>query len=175
MSNIKLPAPAAQNNSFVLDDGTKEITLVNPFGKVICKLYIRTSDVSILDRYNALVADFDSIVKPLQDIDLKGDGTVSFDKDWAALKRAESMLIKKINALFDMEEAEDLFATRNPFSSVGGKFFIENVLDVLGQAIVQAIEEEAKLSQKRVNKHLKDLKSSKPEVTKDAGATSTKP
>lgn len=34
----------------VVDDGTREIPLVNKFGKLICKVYMRPADMSILDR-----------------------------------------------------------------------------------------------------------------------------
>ena len=49
----KTKLPQTNQNVFTLDDGTKEITLVNPYGKVICKLHIRPGDVSIYDRYKA--------------------------------------------------------------------------------------------------------------------------
>lgn len=142
---------------FSLDDGTKEITLVNPYGRVIAKLHIRTADISILDRFNALMKDFSSITKPLEDISLNADGTVEFDRDWAKVKKVEGLLIQKINALFDMDDANDLFATRNPFSSVNGRFFVENVLEVLGNVINRAVEEEAKLARARTEKYTNDL------------------
>ena len=164
------PAAAAGNNTFTLDDGTREITLKNTFGKTICTLYIRTGDVSIYDRYKMLVADFDNIVKPLSAIGLEGDGTASFDQDWETLKGVEGELKRKINDLFDMDGADELFAKRNPFSSIGGEFFVEKVLTVLGAAIAQAVEDEAKLSQKRVAKYLKDTG-----VTKDDRATTENP
>ena len=151
------PVRPDNKSIFSLDDGTKEITIVNPFGRVIARLHIRTADISILDRYNALMKDFSSITKPLEEISLNSDGTVEFEKDWAKVKRVESLLIQKINALFDMDDATELFATRNPFSSVGGKFFIENVLEVLGRVVGQAVEEEAKLAHARTEKYLNDI------------------
>ena len=48
----------------VIDDGTREIPLVNKFGKLICNIYIRPGDLSILDRYEDLTKDFADIVKP---------------------------------------------------------------------------------------------------------------
>ena len=36
-NKTKLPQTNTNQNVFTLDDGTKEITLVNPYGKVICK------------------------------------------------------------------------------------------------------------------------------------------
>ena len=71
-----------------------------------------------------------------------------------------------------MDDADALFATRHPFSSVNGVFYVENVLTVLGQVIAQAIETETKLSQERIKKYLADLEK---DVTPDAGATADKP
>lgn len=151
----------------VIDDGTREIPLYNTFGKLICTVHIRPADVSIIDRYNALMKGFDSVVAPLKKINIKNDGTATFDRDWEILKKVEADLMEKINALFDMDDAEKIFATRNPFSSVGGEFFCIRVLSALGQVITEAIEEEAALSKKRMSKHLKGL-----EVNENAGESS---
>lgn len=148
----------------VIDDGTREIPLYNKFGKLICKVHVRPADYSIIDRYNALMKDFDAVVAPLKKISIKNDGTAAFDRDWDIIKKVEADLMTKLNALFDMDEAEEIFATRNPFSSVGGEFFCIRVLTALGKLITEAIEEETELSKKRMSKHLKDL-----EVNKDAG------
>lgn len=161
----------------VIDDGTREIPLVNKFGKLICNVYIRPADFSIIDRYNVLMKDFENLVKPLENLSLNNDGTAAFEDDWAVLKKVEKDLKAKINELFDMEEADAIFATRNPFSSVGGEFFCLRVLQALEGVIADAIDEEAKLSQKRMSKY---LQSTEPEiqaleVKEDAGATTDNP
>jgi len=149
----------------IIDDGTREIPLVNKFGKLICKIYIRPADLSILDRYNQLTADFSSIVEPLKKLDIKNDGTAAFDADWQVLKSVEAELKQRINALFDMDEADEIFAKRNPFSSVGGKFFCESVIEVIGGIIVEAVEDEMALSKSRTDKYLSDMQpTAEPEV-----------
>lgn len=153
----------------VIDDGTREVPIVNKFGRLVCKVYFRPADISIIDRYNSLIKDFDKIVKPLEDLDIKNDGTATFEKDWEVLKKVELELKRKIDELFDMEEADEIFAKRNPFSSVGGHFFAEVVLNALGEVISQAIDEEAKLSKQRTDKYLSDLEPESPEVNADAG------
>ncbi len=170
MANIKkFPATSAKNgNRFTLDDGTKEITLVNPYGKVICKLHIRTGDIGIYDRYKAFMENFDSIIQPLSDVDIGPDGTVSFEDQWETVKKVEADFKQQLNELLDMDEADAIFATRKPFSSVNGHFFAENVITVLGQVIASAIEEETKLSAERIKRHLDDLE----DVNGGAGATS---
>lgn len=158
---------------FSLDDGTREVTLVNNYGQVICRLHFRTGELAIMDRYNELMADFPEMVKPLQNIDLNADGTANLDDGWAELKKVEGMLKQKINALLDMNEADEIFRTRNPFSSIGGEFYVEKVLAVLGQAITAQIKEEAALSQARMKKYTEDIDNN-GEVSADAGATADK-
>lgn len=154
----------------VVDDGTRKIPIVNKFGKLICHIYIRPADLSIIDRYNEIMKDFDEIVKPLSNIGIRNDGTAQFEDDWKILKDVETELKMRIDILFDMEEADEIFAKRNPFSSVGGEFFCSKVLAALENVIVQAIEKEAELSAKRTSKYL-TAKPEIPEVTKDAGET----
>lgn len=151
----------------IIDDGTREIPLVNKFGKLICNIYIRPADISILDRYNALAADFKDIVEPLKDINIKNDGSTTFDEEWAIMKSVEAELKARINALFDMEEADEIFKNRSPFSSVGGKFFCESVIEVIGEIITEAVKEEMALSKERTDKWLSDIQAANPEVNDD--------
>lgn len=166
--NTKFPIPQQKKNVYVVDDGTREITLANRYGQIICKLHFRATDLSIVDRYNSVMADFANVVKPLENVSINHDGTNTFDKDWAALKKVEGALKQKINQLLDTDEADQIFEARNPFSSVGGRFFVEIVLEAIGKAVADAAEEEAALSQKRTSKFLNDLE---PKVSGDAGAT----
>lgn len=154
----------------VIDDGTKEITLVNKYGELICKVHIRPSDLSIIDRYKDFEKDFDKIVEPLKSLDIKNDGTALFEKDWKILKSVETTLVQRINNLFDIDNAVEIFAKRNPFSSVGGEFFCAKVLHALEDLVVRAINEEAQLSNERTAKYLSDLPENS-EVNADAGDT----
>ena len=156
----------------VVDDGTREIPLVNKFGKLICNVYIRPADFSILDRYNDFINDFESVVAPLKDLSIERDGTVTLEEDWAVLKQVEQVIKDRFNALFDMDEADEIFAKRNAFSSVGGEFFCAKVLVALGEVIAQAINEEAALSEKRILPYMAPLKQ---EDAANAGTTTDSP
>lgn len=157
----------------VIDDGTREVPIVNKFGKLVCNVYFRPADLSIIDRYNNMIKSFDGIVKPLETLEIRNDGTAAFEKDWEILKKVELDLKQKFDELFDMEEADEIFAKRNPFSSVHGHFFAEVVLTALGEVINKAIDEESKLSAQRTDKYLSDLTSESPEVHEDAGDATT--
>lgn len=156
----------------VVDDGTREIPIVNKFGKLICNVYIRPADFSIIDRYNDFIKDFDDVVKPLSGLNIERDGTATLEKDWAVLKQVEQEVKDRFNALFDMDEADEIFAKRNAFSSVGGEFFCAKVLAALGDVITQAINEEAALSEARVSKYMAPLKQ---EGAANAGNSSDNP
>ena len=153
----------------IVDDGTREIPILNKFGKLICNVYIRPADFSILDRYNDFVKDFDKIIDPLKNISINADGTAALDEDWQVLKQVEQNIMDRFNMLFDMEEAQDIFAKRNALSSVGGEFFCMKILEALGDVIVTAVEEEAELSKKRTDKYLKDIEQEDPEDKTHAG------
>ena len=157
----------------IIDDGTREIPLYNNFGKLICRIHIRPADFSILDRYNDLSKDLDKVLAPLKDIDIKNDGTAKFDKDWQVVKKVEAELMRRINALFDMDEAEDIFATRNPFSSVGGRFFCLNVISAIGEIITEAVNDEMELSRQRTDLYLDDIQPEDREVGGDVRKTTT--
>lgn len=144
-------------NEIIIDDGTKEVPIKNKYGKLICNLYIRPADYSIIDRYQEIRRTFDDIIAPLKDIGIKNDGTAEFENEWSILKDVEKKLKEKIDYLFDIEEADEIFAKRNPFSSIGGRFFVEAVFDAIGQLVEQSVKKEAKLTKKHMDKYLKDM------------------
>ena len=146
------------NNVFTIDDGTKEVSFCNQFGEEICKIHIRSGDISILDRYQELMKDFDKLVAPLSDVKLKNDGTSTFEDDWKIIKNVESDLIERINAIFDTKDASKLFTNRNAFSTINGEFYVEKVLAALGDLVASEIAHESELSQKRISKYLKEEK-----------------
>ena len=144
-------------NAFIIDDGTKEITFNNQFGEEICKIHIRSGDISIIDRYQELMKDFDKIVAPLSNVELRNDGSSSFDDDWKVIKGVEKDIIDRINAIFDTKDAGRLFEQRNAFSTIGGEFYVEKVLTALGDVVSKEIAHESELAQKRINKYMKGI------------------
>lgn len=160
---------ANKKNVIVIDDGTRELILKNQFGTVICKLHIRTGDLSFMDRYTELMNDIGDVVKPLSNISLNADGTAGFDAEWAVIKQVEADLMKRLSALFDTDEVSAIFKHRHMFSSIGGEFFVEKVLAALGAEINEAIKQETELSKQRMSKYLDDVQ---PEAVADARITS---
>ena len=121
-------------------------------------MYIRPGDISIVDRYNKVINEMPNIIKPLEQLSIKNDGTAKLDTEWDAIKQVEKALYEQLNYLFDMDEAADIFATRNPFSSVNGRFLCESIIDLLGDIITKTIADEAEETRKRTEKYLDDVK-----------------
>ena len=155
---------------FSLDDGTKEITFVNNYGQVICRVHFRAGDLSIMDRFEELQKTLPQMLEPLTKMDINPDGTTTSDDAWAEMKKVEGVVKQQINKLLDTNEADLLLKNRNPFSSVGGAFYIEKVLDALGQAISASVKEEAALFEERTKKYVDDIDEAGG-VSTDAGSS----
>lgn len=140
----------------VIDDGTREYRVENKYGKVICTLHFRPGDISIAERYRAMRDSFADIVKPLADLNIKADGTAADDAAMDAIHAADLSLRRALGRLLDSDDAADIFAERNPFSSVGGHFFCEVVLDALGEIVGEVMAEEAEASAKRTAKYIEE-------------------
>ena len=146
-----------KKNTFIIEDGTREYHFENKYGETIGEIHFRGGDISIMDRYNALMDDFDKIVEPLGDIKMNSDGTATIEDDWAIVKSVESKVIERINEIFDSQDASNLFKNRNAFSSINGVFYVENVLSALGNVVAQELANETEKSKKRLSKYTKDV------------------
>ena len=56
----------------IIDDGTREYSIVNKFGKPICTLHFRPSDISIAERYREMREGFADIVSRAYNMALLG-------------------------------------------------------------------------------------------------------
>lgn len=146
----------------IIDDGTREIPITNQFGQTICTIRFRPGDIAILDRFKAMQAGVQELFKPLLDIDINRDGTADTDAEWKVIKGVENELIAQLNTLLDIDNADDIFRTRHPFSRVGGEFFATNFINAIGKLIADTINEENDTTNKKLSKYM-------PEAN-DAGA-----
>ena len=137
-----------------IDDGTREYEIQNKYGETICKLHFRPGDISLLHRYEEMKDAIADTFKPLEEISLNADGTASTDEGIEALRKAEQEFRAALGKLIDSKDLDDIFRTRNPFSSVGGKFFCENVIEMLDNIIGGVLAEEAEASRARTAKYI---------------------
>ena len=153
--------------SIRIDDGTKEYKIENNSGKEICRIHFRPADLALMDRFENISATLGDVLEPLKEIGLMTDGTPEDQtaQGWETLKKAEAEVIRKFNELFDTDDLGEAFKTRSAFSSIGGKFFCEVLLDAIGGVIAEEFAKEAEATRARIEKYLPTA-----EEQTDAGA-----
>ena len=154
----KKTEPTNNTTTLVIDDGSKRYELKNQYGQLIGEFIIRPGDIGIFSRFQQMQAEIDEIGKPLEDIDIGADGNAEDENDMkaiAALDEAGKKLFDVINKLFQAEMADKLFGKMHPFSPVGGRFYFERVLEVIGKAIDSEFGAEAKTMSSRAQQYLR--------------------
>lgn len=144
-----------RDTGIVVDDGSVSVPIRNRSGDEIGVFYFRPTDIGILTRYDEVMRDLDSITEPLENVDIRPDGTVDETDaaERAAMLEAEKRLFEKCNYLFGGNFAEAFFGKMHPFSPVGGHFYCENALEAVGAYISAQFDREAKKVNARVAKY----------------------
>ena len=81
--NVNFPQPVekpVENVGIVIDDGTEEVPITNLRGQRVGVFYVRPTDLGIVHRYDEFVKGFDSILEPIQRVNLNSDGSAK-DRD----------------------------------------------------------------------------------------------
>ena len=154
--NSKITNINNENNFIVVDDGSVEVPIRNKRGEEIGVFYFRPTDMGMIDRFNDMVDDFDSITEPLESVNIRPDGTVdkTNDAEMAAMREAESRLYAACDKLFGGNMSEAFFGKMHPFSPVNGHFYCENALSAVGQYISKQFARETKKINTRLEKYL---------------------
>ena len=161
--------------TLVLNNGVEEYIINDVFGEELCRIHVVGGDIGIIDRYRKLRDDFDDIIAPLQDMEIKDDGTPvtedseedsekvmdSLVKNLGIIRKVENNLIDRINEVFCTRDAAKLFETRSAFSTVNGVFFAQIVIDMLNGIVADTIQEENKKSEARMKKYMKEQEKKK--------------
>ena len=139
----------------VVGDGIVREPILNKYGDEIGVFCFRPTDIGIVDRYNKIVADFENIITPLENVNIQSDGTAEegSDAEVDALKEAESRLFEACDYLFGGNASEAFFGKMHPFSPVNGRFYCENALDAVGKYISRQFDREVKRINSRVNRY----------------------
>ncbi len=142
-------------NEIIVDDGSVKVPIRNKIGEEIGVFFFRPTDMGIIDRFNAMADDFDRITAPLENIDIKSDGTVDGEDaaEFAALKDAERRLYEACDKLFGGNMSEAFFGKMHPFSPVNGHFYCETALAAVGSYISQQFAREVKKVNARVERY----------------------
>ena len=134
-------------NKIVIDDGYKTYDIVNKEGRLLGQFSFNPSDTGIIHRHA-------EVVKSLEELEMSissNDEKKSLDE---ALKEVEAVIYEKINYLLDADVAESFFSIMGPLSPLAsGQYYIESVLDAIGQAIQAETGERVKKINRKISKH----------------------
>ena len=151
-------------NVIRIDDGLRKVSIENMAGQEVGVFYFRPTDVGIIGRYDKLIGQFDEILKPLEDANLNRAGEAADPADEATSK-AIAVATDKLNALldelFDGNFSEAFFGKINPVSPVGGRFYCEAAIEMVGAYIEQEFGAEAVKMNDHISKYTNQFEGKK--------------
>ena len=132
-------------NKIIIDDGFKTYDIENKEGKVLGQFSFNPSDTSIIYRHEKVLKDLSDLSFQLK------DGEENIEEEF---RRIEGVISEKINYLLNANAADSFFSIMGPLTPLeNGQYFIESVLDAIGQAIqIETGERVQKISNK-ISKH----------------------
>lgn len=125
------------------EDGKVIIPFKDRSGEVFGQLCFDPTDSSILGRFEVLRTNIQKAAKRLKRISkINPDGTVSgWDiKSRMLMREVEAGVRDGFEKCFGKGTYESLFSQRRPFASVGGTFFVSNVIKALDKSVFTAEE-----------------------------------
>lgn len=138
-----------------VDDGRRRVPITNSYDDEVGVFYFNPTDINIIERYNNLAKNFNSILEPLDNLpDSDENENEETDKQRInALNEAKDRLVVAVNELFGGDCSEAFFGSIHPFSPVDGKFYCEVVLEAVGRYISDQFKVETDKVTKRVEKY----------------------
>ena len=116
-------------NKIVIDDGFKTYDIENQDGKLLGQFSFNPSDTNIIHRHA-------EVVKALEELEVEiPEGESETDTE-EALAKIEKIIHEKLNYLLNADVAENFFSIMGALTPLAnGQYFIESVIDAIGQAI----------------------------------------
>ena len=134
-------------NVIKINDGLKTYDIVNQDDKLLGSFSFNPSDTNIIHRHA-------EVVEALEKLELNISAKAETDGIAEAFKEVEAVIYEKINYLLDANVADTFFSIMGPFSPLAnGQFFIETVLDAIGQAINAETGARVKKINSKIQKH----------------------
>lgn len=128
----------------IIDSGLVTYDIKDKDGRSYGKFSFNPSDLGIVKRHEEVINSFSKMEIP----EMKED---DFSKE---LKEIDNFISEKIDYLLGTNVSETFFNIMSPLSPLAnGQFFIESVLDAIGQAIKNETGERVKKVAGKIKKH----------------------
>lgn len=134
-------------NVIKINDGYKTYDIVNQDDKLLGQFSFNPSDTNIIHRHA-------EVVEALEKLELEISSKTEEESLNEAFKEIEAVVHEKINYLLGADVVDKFFSIMGPFSPLAsGQFFIETVLDAIGQAISAETGARVKKINSKIQKH----------------------
>lgn len=128
----------------VIDSGLVTYDIKDKDGRSFGSFSFNPSDLGIIKRHEEVIKSFESIEIP----------EMAEDDYAEQLREIDDLIGKKIDYLLGAEVSETFFNIMSPLSPLAsGQFFVESVIDAIGQAIQNETGERVKKVTGRIKKH----------------------
>ena len=132
----------------VIDSGLVTYNIKDHDGRELGQFTFNPSDTDIVKRHKKVV---EKLQETMQELEIMDEQSVDFAD---ALEKVDDVIYEQINYLLSSDVAESFFSIMGPFSPLKtGEFFVEAVLNTIGQAIEIETGERVKKIQGKVRKH----------------------
>lgn len=134
-------------NKIVINDGFKTYDIENQDGKLLGQFSFNPSDTNIIHRHA-------EVVEALEKLELDISTTTEEKILDEAFKTVESVVFEKIDYLLNAKVSDNFFSIMGPFTPLAnGQYFIESVIDAIGQAIQAETGERVQKINSKIKKH----------------------
>lgn len=135
-----------QQYELKVDTGAVNVPIRDTDGEMIGCFKFNPNDLDIVKRYPKVVEELETLKMP-EDTDLEAVIQVSED------------VKKLLDYLLNYQVSNEIFAKCNPFTLTStGTFFVEDVIEGIGNIIEQVTGERIKKKQKKIAEATKDYK-----------------
>ena len=135
----------ANKKEVIVDSGLCTYDIKDKEGRLLGEFTFNPSDTDIVKRHGKVVEAFEKMEIPEMSGDNLADGLDKIDK----------FIYEQIDYLLDSKEvAATFFSIMGPLSPLAsGQFFVESVLDAIGQAITNETGERVRKIAGKIKKH----------------------
>ena len=135
-------------NVVKINNGLKTYDIADQDDNIVGSFSFNPSDTGIVKRYNAAIEKFQTVFDEIKGMDNPDAVEV--------LEKLDEKAYELIDGIFNANIAKSFFSIMGPFSPLeSGNFFIEDVIDAIGQAFEAETGERVRKVNRKIQKHTK--------------------
>lgn len=156
-----VPATTENLDTIVIDDGAVKVAIQNQFGERIGTFRFYPTDVNIVNRYNEVSDQFETILAPLINANISPEGEGEDATSVDILNEAGDKMIALMDYVLNANSREAFFSKTHIFTPMGGMFFCEKVYDAIGKYISKRFDAEVNRVNVRMKQHMHGYRTGK--------------